>query len=95
MADAHPPGRRLVAVGLSLLVLFPLFRVVEGLVRLIFLSGHYGSFKDAVFDDIWFSDGWWAYVRSPPGLAMSILAVCWILAGALLAWLGIRRARQL
>ncbi len=62
----------LVAAGV-LIISLPFVRLVEAGLRMIFMKDHYGSFWEGLTRDVWFSDGWLAYVGTPLGLTMTLL----------------------
>jgi hypothetical protein len=68
-----------------LVISAPFVRFLEAALRARFMSEHYGSFADGLKMDVWFSDGWWAYVGTPLGLGMTLLPVA-LVSGAIICF---------
>ncbi len=51
----------------------PVVRIAEGVVRFVFMRDFYGSIYSALVKDIWFSEGWFSYIKSPVGVMFSTI----------------------
>lgn len=56
-----------------MLLAVPFVRLLEAGLRFTFMRDHYGSYWDGLKNDLWFSDGWMAYVQTPLGFTMALL----------------------
>ena len=77
-----------------MLILEPFLRLPEAMLRMMFLSDHYGSFWDALKSDWFFSEGWFAYIKTPLGKGYNIFLVLWTLTAVVLiasAFVGFNR----
>ena len=60
-------------MGGLIIICLPLVRFVEAGLRCVFMTDHYRSFREGLKKDIWFSEGWQAYIKTPLGLTMTLL----------------------
>lgn len=82
-----------------MLILEPFLRLPEAILRMHFMSDHYGSFWNALKSDWFFSEGWFAYIKTPLGLWYNIFILTWtIVAGTLIAvsfWVWRKEGKKL
>ncbi len=62
-----------------MLMVGPFLRLPEAVLRMMFLSEHYGSFWNALKNDWFFSAGWFEYIRTPLGLWYNLFLLGWTL----------------
>lgn len=80
----------LLCIAGILIMSIPFLRLLEAGLRMAFMSEHYGSFWGGLKKDIWFSDGWIAYIKTPLGLTMTLLPVVLLLGAVVCFFLAIR-----
>ena len=86
---------KLFFAGMLMLVVEPFLRIPEAILRMIFLSDHYGSFWNALKSDWFFSEGWFAYIKTPLGMGYTIFLGAWtLIAVALIAAAFLRLRRE-
>ena len=82
-----------------MLIVEPLLRLPEAILRMLFLSDYYGSFWNAVIQDWFFSEGWFAYIKTPLGLSYTIFMFIWTLTAlafiALAFWSWRKESKQI
>ena len=67
-----------------MLIVEPFLRLPEAVLRMRFVSDHYGSFWNTLKSDWFFSEGWFSYVKTPLGMGYTIFLVLWTLIAVLL-----------
>ena len=67
-----------------MLIVEPFLRLPEAVLRMIFMSDYYGSFWSACTKDWFFSEGWFAYIKTPLGMWYTIFLVAWFVIALLL-----------
>ena len=67
-----------------MLIVEPFLRLPEAVLRMSFMSDHYDSFWNALKSDWFFSEGWFAYIKTPLGMGYTIFLVLWTLIAVLL-----------
>lgn len=60
-----------------MIILEPFLRLPEAILRMHFLSDHYGSFWNALMSDWFFSEGWFEYIKTPLGLWYNVFILAW------------------
>jgi hypothetical protein len=67
--------KRWLTAACLMIVALPVVRLIEAVLRSVYMSEHYGSFWQGLTKDLWFSEGWIIYVQTPLGLAMTMLPI--------------------
>jgi hypothetical protein len=70
-----------------------LFRFVEAGIRIHFMKEHYGSYREALTSDIWFSEGWFAFIETPLGLTLSIRPAILLFVAIGCVWMALKTSR--
>ena len=69
---------RLFIAGIVMLAISPLLRLLEAIIRIKYMPDRYGTFWSALSQDIWFINGWWAYIKTPIGKWLTIFIFMWV-----------------
>ena len=88
---------KLFFTGMAMLIVEPFLRIPEACLRMMFLSDHYGSFWEALREDWFFSEGWFAYIKTPLGMGYTLFLLLWTIVAIVLigiALLGFQSERK-
>jgi hypothetical protein len=69
---------RLFIAGIVMLAISPFLWFFEAVIRTKYMPDHYASFWSALTTDIWFINGWWAYIKTPIGMWYTIFNFSWM-----------------
>ena len=78
----------LLAAGLLILAV-PFLRLLEAALRAFYMEEFYGSFREGLKKDVWFSEGWFDYVKTPLGMSMTLLPIICLIAAVILFFLAV------
>ena len=84
--DTEKSSRLLLWSAGAMIILVPFVRLIEAGLRLVFMKGHYGNYWEGLRKDVWFSEGWLAYIKTPFGLTMTFLPLV-LIVGAITCFL--------
>jgi hypothetical protein len=77
-----------------MIIALPFTRILEAILRLAFMHDYYGSIRESLTKDLWFSEGWLTYVKTPLGLSMTLLPLVLIFGAVGSFFLAIRWHRK-
>jgi len=80
--------------AIGMILALPLSRILEAVLRLAFMRDYYGGIFESLTQDLWFSEGWLNYVKTPLGLSMTLLPLLLLVGIVVSFFLSIRWHRK-